>query len=159
MLASAIRRAEATVSWEILAPDGKSIATAHKTAQVGGSGVEEVDQTTQVTAPDLWSPESPKLYRLVTTVASSGQTVDRQETEFGIRTFAFDAEKGFLLNGRPYVIKGTCNHQDHAGVGSALPDGLQYFRIAKLKEMGSNAYRSTHNAPTAELLEACDRLA
>ena len=48
----------------------------------------------------------------------------------------FDRDKGFLLNGKPYVLKGTCNHQDHAGVGAALPDALQYFRIAKLKEMG-----------------------
>ncbi len=150
--------ADATVSWEIFAPDGKSVATAQKVGQVDGTENEEVEQTAQVSVPELWSPESPKLYRLVTMVTKEGKTVDRQETEFGIRTFAFDAEKGFLLNGRPYVIKGTCNHQDHAGVGSALPDGLQYFRIAKLKEMGSNAYRSSHNAPTAELLEACDRL-
>ena len=71
---------------------------------------------------------------------------------------AFDADKGFLLNGKPYVLKGTCNHQDHAGVGAALPDRLQYFRIARLKEMGCNAYRTSHNPPTPELLEACDRL-
>jgi beta-galactosidase len=63
-----------------------------------------------------------------------------------------------LLNGKPYLIKGSCNHQDHAGVGSALPDRLQYFRVAKLKEMGSNAYRTAHNPPTPELLEACDHL-
>ena len=88
----------------------------------------------------------------------AGKIVDREETEFGIRTVAFDKDKGFLLNGKPYEIQGTCNHQDHAGVGSALPDALQYFRIDKLKEMGCNAYRTSHNAPTAELLDACDRL-
>jgi beta-galactosidase len=71
---------------------------------------------------------------------------------------AFDADRGFLLNGKPYLIKGTCNHQDHAGVGAAMPDRLQYFRVAKLKEMGSNAYRTAHHPPTPELLEACDRL-
>lgn len=108
--------------------------------------------------PILWSPESPKLYKLITTVESGGQIVDRLETEFGIRTVAFDVEKGFLLNGKPYVLKGTCNHQDHAGVGAAMPDRLQYFRVAKLKEMGCNAYRTSHNPPTPELLEACDRL-
>jgi len=109
-------------------------------------------------APILWSPESPSLYRLITTVESRGKIVDRQETEFGIRTIAFDAQKGFLLNGKPYVIKGTCNHQDHAGVGSAMPDALQYFRVKRLKEMGGNAIRTSHNSPTPELLEACDRL-
>src|SRR5882724_7225204 len=110
--------------------------------------------------PVLWSPESPKLYKLVTTVKNRyGTTIlDRKETEFGIRTFAFDPEKGFLLNGQPYVLKGTCNHQDMAGVGAALPDALQYFRIAKLKEFGDNAYRTSHNPPTPELLDACDRL-
>jgi beta-galactosidase len=111
-----------------------------------------------ISSPQLWSPESPKLYKLITTVEVDGKVVDRKETEFGIRTVAFDAEKGFLLNGKPYVLKGTCNHQDHAGVGAALPDGLQYFRVAKLKEMGGNACRTAHNPPTPELLEACDRL-
>ncbi len=106
----------------------------------------------------LWSPEDPRLYKLVTTVSVEGAMVDRKETEFGIRTFAFDKDKGFLLNGQPYVLKGTCNHQDMAGVGAALPDALQYFRIAKLKEFGDNAYRTSHNPPTPELLEACDRL-
>ncbi|PYX93939.1 MAG: beta-galactosidase, partial [Acidobacteria bacterium] len=75
-----------------------------------------------------------------------------------IRTVLFDADKGFLLNGKPVKIKGTCNHQDHAGVGSAIPDRLQYYRIERLKEMGSNGYRTSHNPPTPELLEACDRL-
>jgi len=150
--------ADATVSWEILAPDGRSVATAQKAAPVPGAGQAEVIGTAQVAGPELWSPETPRLYKLVTTVARDGQTIDREETEFGIRTVGFDADKGFLLNGRPYVLQGTCNHQDHAGVGAALPDSLQYFRIAKLKAMGANAYRSSHNAPTPELLEACDRL-
>ena len=150
--------ADALVSWEILAPDGKSVATAQKSSRVDGMGESEVAQTSQVAAPELWSPEKPRLYKLITTVSSGGQRIDRKETEFGIRTFAFDSERGFILNGQPYVLKGTCNHQDHAGVGAALPDRLQYFRIAKLKEMGSNAYRSAHNIPTAELLDACDHL-
>ena len=106
----------------------------------------------------LWSPESPNLYKLITTIESGGKIMDRVETEFGLRTIAFDAAKGFLLNGKPYVIKGTCNHQDHAGVGAAMPDALQYFRVKKLKEMGSNALRTSHNPPTPELLEACDQL-
>jgi beta-galactosidase len=107
---------------------------------------------------ELWSPESPKLYKLVTTVEVDGKVVDRKETEFGIRTVAFDKDQGFLLNGRHYELYGTCNHQDMAGVGAALPDALQYFRVAKLKEFGCNAYRTSHNPPTPELLEACDHL-
>jgi len=106
----------------------------------------------------LWSLEDPHLNHLMTEVRADGAAVDETETTFGIRTIRFDADKGFFLNGKPVKIKGTCNHQDHAGVGLALPDRLQYYRIEWLKEMGSNAYRSAPNPPTAELLDACDRL-
>jgi len=109
-------------------------------------------------SPELWSPENPKLYKLITTVEADGKIVDREETEFGIRTVGFDKDKGFMLNGQPYFLKGTCNHQDMAGVGAALPDALQSFRVAKLKEFGCNAIRTSHNPPTPELLDACDRL-
>ena len=150
--------ADAVVNWEILSPGGKSLAIGRQPVSIGGAGTSLVSQQVKVDAPELWSPETPKLYNLVTTVAVGANNVDRTETVFGIRTVGFDVEKGFLLNGRPYVIKGTCNHQDHAGVGAALPDRLQYFRISRLKEMGCNGYRTSHNPPTPELLEACDRL-
>ncbi|MBC6109953.1 beta-galactosidase GalA [Pedobacter fastidiosus] len=108
--------------------------------------------------PQLWDLENPYLYSLSTTVIKNGQIADLYKTPFGIRTIRFDAENGFFLNGKRVEIKGTNNHQDHAGVGVALPDELQYFRISKLKEMGSNAYRCSHNPPTVELLEVCDKL-
>ncbi len=122
----------------------------------------EITNTMSISNYELWSPESPKLYKLKTWLWSSnvivGSFLNYNETEFGIRTIAFDANKGFLLNGKLYEIKGTCNHQDHAGVGSAIPDALQYWRVAKLKELGCNAIRTSHNEPTPELLDACDRL-
>ena len=108
--------------------------------------------------PKLWDLENPYLYQLHTKISANGQIVDAYKTPFGIRTIHFDANKGFFLNGKRVQIKGTNNHQDHAGIGVALPDELQYFRISKLKELGSNAYRCSHNPPTVELLEACDRL-
>ena len=125
-----------------------------------------LDQTKNVLAnTELWSPENPKLYKLITTVEIMGGgalmgsgIVDRKETEFGIRTVGFDKDQGFLLNGKHYELYGTCNHQDMAGVGAALPDTLQSFRVAKLKEFGCNAIRTSHNPPTPELLDACDRL-
>jgi beta-galactosidase len=117
-----------------------------------------VELGSRVSPPVLWSPESPKLYRLVTTVSAGGLVVDQQETMFGIRTVGFDATNGFLLNGRHYELQGTCNHQDHAGVGAAIPDALQEFRVQRLKEFGCNAIRTSHNPPTPELLDACDRL-
>jgi len=150
--------ADATVTWEISETGGRTFATAARSARVGAWASLDIEQTAEIRSPQLWSPETPKLYTLVTIVASGGRIVDRVETQFGVRTVGFDAQKGFMLNGKPYALKGTSNHQDHAGVGSALPDGLQYFRIARLKEMGCNAYRTAHNPPTTELLDACDRL-
>ncbi len=158
LLNSQTNSAEATVDYEIISPEGRSVAKSSKSADCHSESTTEVRSAVVFNSPDLWSPESPKLYKLITTVESGGKIIDRKETEFGIRTVAFDPNKGFLLNGKPYELKGTCNHQDHAGVGEALPDALQYFRVRKLKEMGCNAIRTSHNAPTPELLEACDRL-
>ncbi len=150
--------AAATVTCEILSPAGQSLAKFKSTEKVGRLAQSDVRLGTKISSPALWSPESPQLYQLITTVESGGKIVDRKQTEFGIRTVAYDPNTGFLLNGKPYQIKGTCNHQDAAGVGAAVPDALQYYRIAKLKEFGCNAYRTSHNAPTPELLAACDRL-
>jgi beta-galactosidase len=115
-------------------------------------------QSIKLNNPHLWSLNDPYMYKLVQCVKSGNKIIDRTETNIGIRTVRFDKDNGFFLNGERVEIKGTCNHQDHAGVGSALPDGLQYYRIKKLKEMGSNAYRTSHNPPTPELLDACDKL-
>ncbi len=108
--------------------------------------------------PLLWDIDSPNLYELVTEIKSEGKVIDSYKTSFGIRTIKMDPENGFFLNGKHIKLKGTNNHQDHAGIGTALPDEIQYYRIAKLKEMGSNAYRCSHHPPTPELLEACDKL-
>ncbi len=75
-----------------------------------------------------------------------------------MRNVKFDADHGFFLNGQQLKIQGTCNHQDHAGVGAAVPDRLQAFRIGVLQGMGCNAVRTSHNMPTPELVEACDRM-
>src|SRR5215831_507435 len=155
---AAAASADANVVWTIVGPDGRTVATTRRRARVAATATADVTGVAAVAAPALWSPETPRLYQLVTTVEVGGRAVDRVTTPFGLRTFAFDAARGFLLNGRPYVIRGTCNHQDHAGVGVALPDRLQSFRLERLKEMGSNAYRTAHNPPTPELLDAADRV-
>ncbi|MFC1738867.1 beta-galactosidase GalA [Planctomycetota bacterium] len=125
---------------------------------IDASADREITQQVTVEKPNLWSVDSPYLYRLVTTIKQDGKVVDTYETDFGIRTVRFDADEGFFLNGESMKIKGVCIHHDHASVGSALPDSIQEFRIKKLKEMGVNAYRCSHNHPTPELLDACDRL-
>jgi beta-galactosidase len=156
LLNSANVAAAIKVNCKTISPEGQSLGTFEDSIPAGSLPV--VGLVSKIDAPELWSPENPKLYKLITTVEVDGKAVDQKETEFGIRTVAFDPDKGFLLNGKPYELKGTCNHQDHAGVGAALPDRLQYFRVAKLKEMGCNAIRTSHNAPTPELLDACDHL-
>jgi len=114
--------------------------------------------TVQLPSPVLWSLENPHLYSLVTEVKVGGTVVDHFVTRFGVRSIVFDAAKGFLLNGKAVKLQGSCNHQDHAGVGAAIPDALQVWRLEQLKSMGNNAYRAAHNPPTPELLDACDRL-
>jgi beta-galactosidase len=148
----------ATVNCEIISPDGKLLKQFSESEMLKHKSQTAVKLETKISSPILWSPENPQLYKLVTTVSSDGKVVDKKETAFGIRTVGFDATNGFLLNGKHYELYGTCNHQDHAGVGAAIPDALLEFRVKKLKEFGCNAYRMSHNPPTPELLDACDRL-
>ena len=138
---------------------GKSIATASiNNLSLRPMETKEFETQLMVSNPNLWSVDNPYLHKMVTTITVGNQIVDSYETNFGIRTLRFDANEGFFLNGKHLKIKGTNNHQDHGGVGTAMPDALQYFRIKTLKSFGSNAYRCSHNPPTPELLDACDRL-
>ncbi len=149
---------KATVNCEIISPEGKSLNRFSESEKLQRKSQGIVKLGSKLSSPLLWSPESPKLYKLVTTVCVAGKIVDQEETPFGIRTVGFDPTNGFLLNGRHYELYGTCNHQDHAGVGAAIPDALQEFRVKQLKEFGCNAIRTSHNPPAPELLDACDRL-
>lgn len=143
---------------EILDPQGRIVARMASPASLPKGGRKRIIQKGRVTKPILWSVESPRLYRLRSSLLSDGKTADQVETTFGIRTFRFDADRGFFLNGKPLKLQGTCNHQDHAGVGVAIPDRLFEFRLERLKEFGCNAYRCSHNPPAPELLDACDRM-
>lgn len=113
----------------------------------------------KVKAPKLWKITSPNLYYAVTTIydAITNEELDAQKTTFGYREIRVDADKGFFLNGKNIKLLGTCNHQDHAGIGVAVPDSLWEYRVRRLKEMGSNAYRCAHGMPSKELLDECDR--
>jgi beta-galactosidase len=138
--------------------DGRVVASARRSANAAAGATATVEQSAHIDAARRWTLEAPHLYQLRTEIWADGALIDAMTTPFGVRTIRFDAETGFFLNDQHVKLFGTCNHQDHAGVGSALPDALQDFRIRKLKEMGSNAYRTSHNPPTPELLDACDRL-
>ena len=115
-------------------------------------------QTILLDRPALWYIDDPKLYTLESELHVPGKAIETKETIFGCRTISVSPVDGFLLNGKPVRIYGTCNHQDHAGVGLALPDSLHVYRIRKLKEMGCNAYRCAHHMPAKQILDACDRI-
>jgi beta-galactosidase len=148
---------EALVRHRIVDAAGRASAAlpdAHITVPAGGTVT--AHGQARVAAPQLWSVETPHLYRLHSEVLVGDTVVDRYVTPFGIRTIRFDGARGFLLNGRPVKLLGSCNHQDHAGVGTGIPDALHAWRIEQLKEMGSNAWRSAHNPPAAAMLDLCD---
>jgi beta-galactosidase len=149
----------ARVRWNILGPDGAVVAhAASEEALVPADGALPFAATATLTGPHLWSVGNPALYTAIAVVESEGKVCDGERIPFGIRNAVFDAQKGFLLNGQPVKIQGVCNHQDHAGVGAALPDRLQAFRLEVMQQMGCNAIRTSHNMPTPELIAACDRM-
>jgi beta-galactosidase len=147
-----------TLEQSVLAADGRVLATSRRELSLAAGASGTVTDALAIASPQLWSLETPVLHTLVTTLRRAGQIVDRYETPFGIRALRFDPDAGFFLNGRRVELKGTNNHQDHAGVGVALPDALQEYRLRQLKAFGNNAYRCAHNPPAPELLAACDRL-
>jgi beta-galactosidase len=147
------------VRWQILDSGGKIVATAEAPSQsIAPDNGAAFSATANLPNAALWSPEAPHLYQAVATVECGGSERDRERITFGVRDIRWDADHGFFLNGKRVEIQGTCNHQDHAGVGAALPDRLQAYRLAILKDMGGNAVRTSHNLPTPEWVEACDRM-
>jgi beta-galactosidase len=139
------------------AADKKVAMTQTKTISIPGWGNHTFESQLIVDRPLMWSVDNPYLYRIANVLRGDG-VLGGDNVTFGIRSARFEADKGFFLNDKHVQLKGTCNHQDHAGVGSALPDRLQSYRVERLKSMGCNAYRTSHNPPTPELLDACDRL-
>lgn len=141
---------------EITAPDGKACAFLSQTGHVDGYGTAVLTGEAAIGSPALWSPEHPALYRVKATVSGAfGEHFDTVMT--GLRTLRYDANEGFFLNGENVKMKGFCNHQDHTGVGAAVPYAIKEYRVALLKKLGANAYRCAHNTDP-EILEICDRL-
>ncbi len=108
--------------------------------------------------PHIWTLDNPNLYTVTTRVTEGGVTTDEVVTTCGFRTQRFDADHGFFLNDTHVKLQGVCLHQDHAGVGVAVPAALWDYRLKRLKALGCNAVRCAHNAPAREFLDACDRL-
>ncbi|HEY6975368.1 MAG TPA: beta-galactosidase GalB, partial [Chitinophagaceae bacterium] len=139
-------------------PSGKQVSTASSTLNAKANAVTETTQQAQVTTPHLWSIEHPYLYKAVTQVMADNKTIDEYQTNFGIRYFNFDVDKGFILNGEPLKIIGVCDHHDLGCLGTAINTRALERQLEILKAMGINGIRTSHNPPAPELLDLCDKM-
>ena len=142
----------------IIDQEGHKISSATTDTLIGASGTIQVNQLMEVSHPMLWSVDSPVLYKLLTKVKGLKLLEDEMSTNFGIRYFEFDKDKGFLLNGKQIKIKGVCNHHDLGCLGSAVNKRAIERQLEILQGMGCNAIRTSHNPPAPELLDLCDRM-
>ena len=142
---------------KILDPAGKQVAEGTQSLKVVPMGEQTGSIEATLKTPQLWSLDQPLLYTAVVDLEADGKAADHFEQTFGVRTIQFDPNLGFLLNGKSMKIRGASNHQDHAGVGIALPDGVVAFRLQRLKEFGFNAYRTAHH-PGGPVTRIADRL-
>lgn len=138
--------------------ENKKVASVNSPGIVLNDSITIVTQEVSVEDPVLWSVKKPYLYRIVTEIMAGSDLADRYETVTGIRSFSFDSEKGFILNGEPVRILGVCNHHDLGCLGAAINTRALERQLEKLKEMGCNGIRTSHNPPAPELLDLCDRM-
>ncbi len=148
----------AVLETKILDSEGKMVTSAKKKLDLSMGTGQTFTQTMEVAAPKLWDLHSPELYKAVSTISVDGVVSDLYETPFGIRTIEFSASEGFKLNGRYMKLQGVCLHHDHGPLGSAVNRRATERQLEIMKSMGVNAVRTSHNPPSPELLEYCDKL-
>jgi len=142
------KSADYTVERSVVGEDGRVLVTAEPVIATLDAGATAVHSAAlRLNAPRLWSLETPVLHKLVTVVRRSGVVVDRCGDTLRDSCRPLRSRKGLLSQRNPCGTQGNQHHQDHAGVGVAVPDALLEFRIRRLKEMGSNAYRTSHHPP------------
>jgi beta-galactosidase len=137
---------------------GKEVAVAETPVTLASSGKTDVEQSIRVDNPELWSIETPTLYKIQTVILEGTKPVDNFSSTFGIRRIEFDKDKGFLLNGKHVKMNGVCLHHDAGCLGAAVPEQAWERRLLLLKDMGCNAIRTSHNPPAPEFLDLCDKM-
>ncbi|GGY63263.1 beta-galactosidase [Cellvibrio zantedeschiae] len=150
--------ADVTVEVNVFDPSGKQVAKQRQGVSVPIFTPTVVKLPVAISNPAIWSLEQTNLYRVTTQVFSQGKKIDETSLNTGFRTIRFDAQQGFFLNDKHTKLQGVCIHQDHAGVGVAVPDSIWEYRLRRLKELGVNAIRFSHNAPASEVLDLVDRM-
>jgi len=147
-----------TVKTTIFTQNGKKVTAVKSLAVVPPDSVSTILQSLIVKRPALWSLDNRNLYRAVTAIESQGRGCDDDETTFGIRTFSFDVNQSFRLNGQPVKIRGVCNHHDLGCLGAAINTRAIQRQLEIMKAMGVNGIRTSHNPPAPELLDLCDQM-
>lgn len=147
-----------TLQTTLLDEAGAAVGDAQSAVSLVQGDESETDQQIEITAPKLWSPDTPRLYRAVTRVVQAGDVVDEVVTTFGIRSIEWSAERGFLLNGESIKIAGGNVHHDHGPLGAASFDRAEERKAELLKAAGYNAVRTSHNPYSPAFLDACDRV-
>ena len=150
--------AEVSVRSVLQDAEGNEVAQAESSLDVMAGKTVDVSQNLKIESPRLWSVKQPYMYSLVTEILKDGKCIDNYVTPVGIRTFSFDAAKGFMLNGEPTKINGVCMHHDLGCLGAAVNVRAIERQLQILKEMGCNGIRCSHNPPAPELLDLCDRM-
>ena len=147
-----------SIKQELLDGDGQLVASVSGEVSIDNQFTGSSNLRLEVSNPKLWSIESPYLYELKTTLLSGNNVIDQTSTNVGIRFLKFDANKGFALNGEWMKIKGVCLHHDAGVLGSAVPKEVWRDRVLKLKEIGVNGIRMSHNPQATDLYDLCDEL-
>ena len=138
--------------------DDRIIDKTENPVKIETDGILSVEQSLKITKPSLWSVDSPHLYKATSQIVVKGEIIDSYSVQFGVRTLDFSAARGFLLNNVPLKLKGACMHHDNGLLGSATFDRAEERRIEIMKANGYNAIRTSHNPPSKQFLDACDRL-
>ena len=148
-----------TLQTTVVDATGKAVARNGDAVTIPADGAQTVAVTLTVNHPHRWDINDPYLYSLVSEVLDANKkVVDRYVTPIGIRSIAFDKAKGFLLNGRTVKLQGVCDHSDLGALGMAVNRRATERQLEILKGAGVNAIRTSHNPPSPELLDACDRM-
>lgn len=143
---------------KIVDRNAKTVSVQHERKQVKANSTASFTALIKINRPNLWSPDAPYLYKVVSVVKKGGRVVDSYQTTFGVRKTEFSADSGFILNGNRLKIKGVCMHQDAGPVGVAVPADVLHRRLKLLKAMGCNAIRTSHNPFSPEFYDMCDSL-
>ena len=147
-----------SLSVRINGPDGSISKFNESQAKIIAPGNDEIFQTVTIQNPELWSVEDPNMYTAQIQVITNGILTDKVVIPFGIRVIHFDAQTGFTLNGKKVLLKGGCLHHDNGFLGSVTIDRAEERRVELMKAYGFNAIRTSHNPPSKQFLDACDRI-